>query len=170
MENIINGIKKSLVIIGVATLLVGVSAPSVQAARAPRDPETKQALSIDHIGGKVCKVNQSAGQVFCAAGSGMLYELCGFGTAVTAGKGVMAFDTVSSTQWLGGSPTFQTTYGMSPIVYGTSATGVDSSSYWAVKCWKPAVPARFENGLGLITDSTSMSAIAVYRLDSGVNP
>lgn len=170
MKNTIKTIK-SVLAVTVVALLVGASAEFANAqARAPRDPDTKQALDINHVGAKVCRSNQTVNQKFCAAGAGRLYELCAFGTNVLPGKGAMAFDTVSSAQWLNGSPDFQTTYGISPIVYGTGPAASTGDNAYSLRCWKPSVPVRFENGLGILADHGGTSVIAVYRLDSGINP
>lgn len=171
MKNFIKTIRSSSLVVLAAVALVA-SAAGVASAQAnvPRDPSSKQAIPLEHIGAKVCRVSQSANQVFCAAGAGRVYEVCAFGTNVSAGKGAMAFDTVSSSQWLAGSPTFQTTYSISPIVYGTAPIGSTDSNVGMARCWKPIAPVRFESGLGILADSNSVSILATYRLDTGVNP
>ena len=160
---------KSVLAVAAVALLVGASVAPAFAAEEPKSPSGRGRIALEYLGAKVCRANQNDTQAFCAAGSGILYELCSFGTAAVVGKGSMAFDTVSSAQWLGGSPSFQTTYGISPIVYGTGNSG-SSVGEWAVKCWKPSVPVRFENGLGIKGDDDSITTLAIYRLDSGINP
>lgn len=156
------------VLAGLVAVALVASAAGVASAQAfaPRDPNTKQALDINHVGAKTCRVNQGGAAKLCESGAGRIYELCAFGTAVTVGKGAMAFDSAVTSS----ASNFQMTFGISPIVFGTGATGVSSIADWSPKCWKPAVPVRFENGLGLLADSDSVSAIVTYRLDSGINP
>ena len=171
MKNLTSKFKKySLAVLAAVALVASAAGVASAQARNPRDPDTKAPVAVEHVGAKTCRISQSATQVFCAAGAGRVYEVCAFGTAVTVGKGAMAFDTVSSAQWSGGSPTFQTTYGISPIVYGTGPIASLTSDAWSPRCWKPAVPVRFESGLGILADSNTVSVIATYRLDSGINP
>jgi len=161
-----NSVKKFL---GAAVALVVVAslvAPAF-AAKAPKDPDGRGTIPLEYLGAKACRVNQTTSPKECATASGLLYQVCAFGTAVAQGKGAIAFDSANPTH---GSPDLQKTTGISPIVYGTSSNSTDSTALWAVKCWTPPVPVRFENGLGLVTDSTSVSVLAIYRLDSGVNP
>ena len=170
MKKNIKTIKSLLAVSVVALFMSASAAPVLAQAFAPRDPATKQAVALEHLGAKVCRSNQTVNQKFCVAGAGRLYELCAFGTSVLPGKGAMAFDTVSSAQWLNGSPDFQTTYGISPIVYGTGPAASTGDNAYSLRCWKPSVPVRFENGLGILADHGGTSVIAVYRLDSGINP
>lgn len=156
-----------LKVLGVLSILAMGLTPSM-AARAPRDPGTLQALDIQHIGAKKCFSRQTTGPKSCTTATGFIYELCAFGTAVVVGKGAMAFDTGS--QFTSTTVNLQNSDGMSPIVYGTGPVGSSGEDAWFPRCWKPKVPVRFENGLGLLADDGSVSVMAIYRLDSGVNP
>lgn len=171
MNNFTQKLKKSILVVSaVAAFMAAAAGVASAQARNPRDPDSKAPVALEYVGAKVCSSQQTAAAKFCVAGAGRLYELCAYGTTVTAGKGAMAFDTVSAAQWTAGSPTFQTNYNISPIVYGTAPVGSTDSNVGSVRCWKPAAPVRFENGLGILADNASVSIIATYRLDTGINP
>lgn len=149
-------------------LAVGLASfPSLAlAATEPRDLNGKGRIALEYIGCKPARVTQSANGVLGATGSGMLYWIQAFGTAATVGKGVLAFDTINASV----VTSFQSQQlALSPIVYGTSDFALSNATRH-VREWVPSVPVRFENGLWLLTDSNTVSAIACYRLDSGVNP
>lgn len=157
---------KALLAVSVVALLMSAAAAPAFAARAPRDPGTLQALDIAHIGAKACRVDNSTTSKQCASGSGMLYALCSYGTTAVAGKGSVAFDTVTAADIAG----FASLLAISPIVYGTNVAGLTGNDAVMPKCWAPPVPVRFEGGLVVKQDDTGHDTLALYRLDSGVNP
>lgn len=150
----------------VVALLVSVAPIKSFAASEPKQPDGRGRIALEYIGAKVCRTSQSVVAKSCVVGSGMLYELCAFGTAAVVGKGMMAFDSAVTSSM----SNFQATFNISPIVYGTSAVGSVGPDQWTVRCWKPSVPVRYENGLGLLADDGSISGLATYRPDSGPNP
>jgi hypothetical protein len=136
----------------------------------PRKPKAADGgfmENLDFVGANVCRSLQTTSPKSCATSSGILLMLCAYGTAVAVGKGAIAFDSANPTH---GSPTLQKDTAISPIVYGTGATGVSSIASWEPKCWAPKGGSRFENGMGLVADDGSVSILALYRLDTGANP
>lgn len=162
------------------SLLAVVAASAFMAAKAiaspngpavePRQPDGRGRIALEYLGAKPCRVQDTTSATLCVAGSGMLYELCAYGTAAVLGKGAMAFGTeVASTisNFAVGMPR-----ALSPLVLGTAYVQAAGHSLApsVTGCWKPAVPVRFESGLTIKLDDASVGAIGIYRLDTGVNP
>ena len=139
-------------------------------ARAPKDPDSRLILPIDYIGGKPGRVQDGTTAVLITEGSGLLYELCAYGTAAVLSKGVMAFAT-SNVATIGSFAV--PSRAISPVVLASAHAVLASlagNGGSVVGCWKPAIPIRFESGLVLKADDASVAGLAIYRLDTGVNP
>lgn len=166
----INQAKKMFAVSVVAALLASVSPIKAFAARAPKDPDGRGTIDIQYIGAKACRIVGTTTAAVCsnAGSTGLLYALCSFGTATTAGSGAMAFDTAGIT----GASSFDTalsyvqSYAISPVVFGTGSMTANS---WQT-CFQPPVPVRYEAGLVLKLNSTSVGAVALVRPDTGINP
>lgn len=173
MTKIKESLKKSFAVLGVAVLLASMAPSFVHAsgkALMPRDAISGQPTLPLYAGASACRLDSNltgGGTVQCAANTtGVLYALCAYGTVAVAGKGAMAFDSavITATANFGAQ-----SQAISPIVYGTASASTDVSISLP-HCWIPPIPIRFETGLGLKTDDAGTDVLAIYRLDSGVNP
>lgn len=163
----LNQAYKMFAVLGVFVLLASMIPSFVSAAaRSPRDPDGRGVVNLEYVGGKACRADNTTTSKSCATSSGLLYALCAYGTGAVAGKGSQAFDTATAADITG----FASLLAISPIVYGTAATATTGNEAAMPKCWIPPVPVRFEGGLAIKQDDAGHDSIAIYRLDSGVNP
>ncbi len=168
-----NLIKKCSALLAVGAVVLTMAMPSsLLAAQATKPREAKGNQSAfenpSMIGCNICRVEGSTTSKQCATGSGLLYWLAVSGEGPVLGKGAKAFDCAVAASI---TAITTTAYAIGPkvIACGTASQGnVGNLSPW--EPGKGGAPARYEAGLTIKTDDTSVDAIACYRSDSGVNP
>lgn len=163
-------IKKCSALLAVGAVVLTLAFPSsVLAGSATKPREEKGAQSAfenpSMIGCNVCSQEASTTGKQCATGSGLLYWLSASGDAPLVSKGVRAFDCANGTHLSG----LTASGAIGPKVVACAGA---TSTHGNLSPWEPgkSAPARFENGLAIKTDDTSILAQACYRKDSGVNP
>lgn len=167
MKNILKRLTKGLALIAAVGLLASL-APVQSFARSAneKDINNREVILPQYAGARVCRVDNTTTSKQCASGSGLLYAICGYGTTSVAGKGSMAFDTVTAAD----IANFGSLLAISPIVYATANTAASGNDMRTAQCWIPPVPARYESGLAAKQDDAGHDTLLLFRPDSGVNP